>query len=632
MSGLSREVLSQSDFTEIQSFIDSNITRNFVSTNLTNNILSASLDSKLNLVNSYKNIKYFLKNYYSSDVTKLSQNLFRDFDNVKTGVGYSLNENVVTYLKYTGMFFSDDKNIQLKGTSSNLFTLSGEYQGAVSGVNITSTADAGYKFEKQIGELNKGLSFEGQMDFENLNVSDYFVNGQLKLGYEHLTPRRNSTIFSRLNIDKSFSDNLAHNELDATFSRIRKDFYFPADPITVSEFGAVNNIEQRIESIIKAYDRFDYTVSNSIGLYLTFNPYYRDITKVNYYVPVSTTAAPSIYDTEIQELSIDGEAAMNIDLKKLSAQIKMYYMERDEKHSLLNSSRLQSNFIGQTQDLETSKNNHSSLFKLSGDFFYNLTRSNRFELLGTSSIFRYDTPRNLTFDDRDELNILFYIAHRYDNFNNFQLINSVDLSLYHTVYLLSEKSANNNWNRVLRLTSKNIFTPMKNFKTINTFSVLANYTVYDFEDLVSDVKSYSFRQFNVKDSTTWRFSGDFGVDVYTELKLYERGELNWREFSERPVNYFDDRIINAQLDYFFNKFVTFSGGYRYFEQRMFNYINGDKIFSTSVKTYGPMLRLRADVQKYSYIDLVASYDTYSYGNTLPSTSNGSLYLTVQWNF
>lgn len=632
MSGLSREALSQSDFTEIQTFIDSNITRNFIYTNLTNDILSASLNSKLNFVNSYKNVKYFLKNYYSSDVTKLSQNLFRDFDNVKTGVGYSLNENVDTYLKYTGMFFSDDKNIQIKGTSSNLLALSGEYQGTVNGVNITSTADAGYKFEKQIGELNRGLSFAGQMDFDNLNMSDYFVNGQLKLGYEHLTPRKNSTIFSRLNIDKSFSDNLAHNELDATYSRLRKDFYFPADPITISEFGAENNIEQRIESIMKAYDRFDYTVSNSIGLYLTFNPYYRDITKVNYYVPVSTTAAPSIYDTEIQELSIDGEAAMNIDLKKLTTQIKMYYMERDEKHFVLNPSRLQSNFVSQTEDLETSKNNHSSLFKLSGDFFYNVSRSNRFELLGSSSIFRYDTPRNLTFDDRDELNILFYLSHRYDNFNNFQIINSVDLNLYHTVYLLSEKSANNNWNRVLRLTSKNIFTPMKNFKTINTFIVLANYTVYDYEDLVSDVKSYSFRQFNVKDSTTWKFSGDFGVDVYAELKLYERGELNWREFSERPVNYFDDRIINAQLDYFFNKFITFSGGYRYFEQRMFNYINGDKIFSTAVKTYGPMLRLRADIQKYSYIDLVASFDTYNYGTTLSSTSNGSLYLTVQWNF
>jgi hypothetical protein len=197
---------------------------------------------------------------------------------------------------------------------------------------------------------------------------------------------------------------------------------------------------------------------------------------------------------------------------------------------------------------------------------------------------------------------------------------------------LSEKSANNNWNRVLRLMSKNIFTPMKNFRTINTFSVLANYTVYDFEDLVSDVKSYSFRQFNIKDSTTWKFSGDFGFDVYAELKLYERGELNWREFSEKPVNYFDDRIIDAQLDYFFNKFMTLSGGYRFFEQRMFNYINGDKIFSTSVKTFGPVLRLRADIQKYSYIDLIASYDTYNYGNTLPSTSNGSLYLTVQWNF
>ncbi len=78
--------------------------------------------------------------------------------------------------------------------------------------------------------------------------------------------------------------------------------------------------------------------------------------------------------------------------------------------------------------------------------------------------------------------------------------------------------------------------------------------------------------------------------------------------------------------------MTLSGGYRYFEQRRFDYINGEKVFNTAVKTFGPMMRLRVDILRNSYVDLIASYDTYDYGNTLPGTSNGNLYMVVQWNF
>src|SRR5207244_12406958 len=97
-------------------------------------------------------------------------------------------------------------------------------------------------------------------------------------------------------------------------------------------------------------------------------------------------------------------------------------------------------------------------------------------------------------------------------------------------------------------------------------------TVYDYEDIISTVKSYSFRQVNVKDSIIVNPLSHFGADIYGEIRLYERGELNWRQFSQRPINYFEDKIINYELNYFFNKFIIFSAGYRFFEQKRYNYI------------------------------------------------------------
>ncbi len=272
ISAAASRLYSQTGITDVQNFIDSTINKNFLSTYLDNGIQSANFDSRLNYVGKHKRLNFFFKNYYSSSVTKLSDNFFRDFENVKTGVGYTVNDDFSAYANYLGMLFSDDKNIQLKGSSSSLFSLSGIYKKSYTNLSFNTNVNAGYKLEKQIGELNRGISLAGEFNLENLFISDYFIDGQLKLGYEDLDPRKNNLVLSRLYFDKSFANDLARNEFEGFFSRIRKDFYFPADPVTQSQFGVLNNIEERTESIIKGFDRFDYYVTPKVLFYLNVNP------------------------------------------------------------------------------------------------------------------------------------------------------------------------------------------------------------------------------------------------------------------------------------------------------------------------------------------------------------------------
>ncbi len=625
-------VLAQSDFTDVQTFIDSNITRNFLLTYFDNNKNTAALISRFNFYKKHKRFNVFVKNYYSSSVTKLNENLYRDFDNVKITGGYAVSNALNVSANYFGQFFSDDRTFQLKGSSSNMGYLSALYDDVVNGSQIYSTVNAGYKVESQYDELNKGPSFSGDFNIYNLNLSDFLVDGQLRLGYESLDPRKKSLVYSRIYFEKPFEDNLARNEFDGTFSRIRKDFYFPADNLSVQQFGIRNNIEKRVENIFKFYNRFDYTISDNAAVVFNLNPDYRRITKENTYVPVTTNTQPSIYDTDIQELSFAGDIALNFQFRKLDYQIKAYYRERDEKHFLMNPGRINSNFVNIIENNEATKNNHSSIFKLNGNVYYNINLMNRVEFSGSASILKYDTQSDLNYDDRDELGYLVYVAHRFNNLRNLILVTSFDVNLYHTVYILAQKSSNNNWNRVIRFTSKSYFEPSDNFRNVGTFSVLANYTVYDFQDIISSVKSYSFRQLNLKDSLIVRFSRHFGTDIYGEVKLYERGELNWNDFTQRPVNYFEDKIINSELNYFFNKFITFSGGYRWFEQRKFNYLNGERVFDNYVRTSGPFVKIRAEWKRNSVIELLGTYDYYRYGDGSPGSDNGNIYLNASWNF
>ncbi len=626
-------IYAQSDFNDIQTFIDSTMRGNFLFTDFGNDLLSANLTSKVNLNTDYKNMNFFLKNFYSSSVTKLSRNFFRDLDNVKTGVGYTLTNGINLSANYLGMFYSDDKTIQLNGTTSNMFYTSALYDKTLGDASLYSQLNAGYKAEDQFGERNRGPSVSGEFNLYNLDINDYMFDGQLKLGYENLNPRKNNYVISHLYIDKSFTDNLAKNELDLTYSRIRKDFYFPADLLTMNQFGVANNIETRTENIFKFFDRFDYTISRRVNFYMTVDPYYRNITLENYYLPVTTNSAPTIYDTDIQEFTLGGSAALRFNLPKLDMQLKTTYTERDEKHLLTDQNRINSAFVNSISNQEETKNNHSSLFKLTGEAYYNISPSNRLEFAGSASIFKYDTPSDQNYDDRDELNYLLYLGHRYNNYKNLIITTSVDVNLYHTVYILAQKSSNNNWNRVIRLTSRSSFAPSDYFRNIGVFSVLANYTVYDFEDLISTVKSYSFRQLNLKDSLITNFTKALGTDLYGEVKLYERGELNWNAFSIRPVNYFEDKIINGELFYIFSKFITLSGGYRYYEQQRFNYVDGARVFDTFIKTLGPFAKLQLIWKGNSRVEILGSYDYYRYGdNVTPPSSNSNLYVNAVLNF
>jgi hypothetical protein len=624
--------VSQSDFTEIKTFIDSNITRNFLYTNFDNNRNTAAMLSEFNFFKKLGKVDIFLKNYYTSSITKLEENLYRDFDNVRAGAGYDFTDEVNVSANYFAQFYADDKTFQFKGSSTNMAYISGVYDGLINGSQLYSVLNAGYRVESQYEELNRGPSLSGELSVYSLNVSDFIVDGQMRLGYESLDPRKKHLVYTHLLMERSFDNNLARNEFDGVFSRIRKDFYFPADAFSKQQFGVNNNIEKRIESIYRFFDRFDYSISDNLSVVFTVDPNYRRVTKENTYIPFTPTLQPSIYDTDIQELSIAGDIALNFQFSKWDYQLKAAYRERDEKHFLLNPQRIGANFVDQVETSEATKNNHSNIFMMSSNLYFNPNMMNRFELTGSASILKYDTPSEENFDERDEAGYLIYAGHRFNNLKNLVLITSVDLNLYHTVYILSQKSSNNNWNRVLRFTSKSYFEPFSWLRNTGTFTVLANYTVYDFQDIISSIKSYSFRQLNLKDSLILKFAGNFGADIYAEVKMYERGELNWSEFSQRPVSYFEDKIINSELNYFFNKFITFSAGFKYFEQRRYRYVEGERVYDNFVRTTGPFAGVKAEWKNSSYIELVGGYDYYKYGDNTPGSRNGIFYVNAGVNF
>ncbi|MEZ4823057.1 MAG: hypothetical protein R2942_11795 [Ignavibacteria bacterium] len=161
--------------------------------------------------------------------------------------------------------------------------------------------------------------------------------------------------------------------------------------------------------------------------------------------------------------------------------------------------------------------------------------------------------------------------------------------------------------------------------------MLANYTVYDFEDIVSQVQSFSYRQLYIMDSTTFNVFPDFYFDFNAELKIYEQGQFNDNNFLVKPIAYFSEQLLAPNINYMFDYFINAGIGYKFFQQLRYRYENGEKVLSNTYQTYGPFGRIILYLNKNSVINLIAGLDNIVFDDPLQNNSALNLQINVLWN-
>lgn len=158
----------------------------------------------------------------------------------------------------------------------------------------------------------------------------------------------------------------------------------------------------------------------------------------------------------------------------------------------------------------------------------------------SSNILRYDTPDTLNTDDRDELLLTggLEIIRRWSRWIHTSVV--LDASVDHLVYLSRFQSANNVTIRTLRLSPLVVWRTSGGLWNAMRTEVAASYTVYDFEDVVGGVHSYSYRQAMWSDSLRVPVGRNVWLEFSGSLRLFERGLLRWEEFRERPERSFKE--------------------------------------------------------------------------------------------
>jgi len=125
--------------------------------------------------------------------------------------------------------------------------------------------------------------------------------------------------------------------------------------------------------------------------------------------------------------------------------------ERDERHQLKPIAGAERTIVAERSRQERRKDNTARRTTVAGNLTWAVSRSHSVLLSGSSGLLRYDTPSELNLDDRDELLFVFNAAtlHALSPYLKVRL--SATVNLNHVVYVFAARSANNNWNRVWKL-------------------------------------------------------------------------------------------------------------------------------------------------------------------------------------
>lgn len=546
--------------------------------------------------------------------SSLTRKLKSNQQNLSLLLGRRLAHNLTSEIQWTSLIYSDNKSVGL-GAATFHSALGGVEYYPDDAVSVTPLV--GYRWDNQVGIRDRGISYTLAGQTHGIDLDGYQLTGDAQFHEDRLNPRVLQRHFAHLGALKFFSEN-SRDSLDVGYSRNQREFYGVID----------GNIESRIENALSFSNLLDYELDSHLLTSLMVNVFSRSLDKnLRHFSTIRDTLR---FNTAIDEFRLDTyvQTTYRSEDGSTVASVRVGHGERNEQHratAVFNA--VNPEFLLNDQDnKESQKNNLTRSTSLSGELQLPLSSSDKFFFSASTSILRYDTPSIDNNDDRDELLIAISMGTTHHINRYLDLRININGALSHVVYLFSEQSGNNNRNRVLRLAPSATYRPTKHIISANTFEVLANYTVNDFGEQISSVQSFSYRQFGWLDSSSIQMNRRIGLDFFGYLKLYERGQLKWSDFSERLENSFVDKTISSQIRFSPEEGLMFALGLRYFSQSRYAYAGGSRSLDTYIRSIGPTCLISWDIAHYSRVTFKGWYEyrTFRGSQELAQESHQSL--------
>jgi hypothetical protein len=530
----------------------------------------------------FGNVTLDVDQHLRSRLIKTSRNAIQDELNLRIGIGIPVTQHWDIRTSAASSVVSDNTQLDL-GNRSEHQVLTGPWMRLSPSLSLG--AMGGYEAASQQGIRDQGFAALLVMRASPVRLDEFDIAAGGRIGRSWLNPRTVQADSATLSIVRAFSES-AFNSLSFSYVGQEREFYARADPALQQEFQVTANIFRRAS---REFSVVDTLVVQSGPTFVSFHAALanRTIDRSYRYKSLSNPAN-AILDVAINEERILGGGMLRMSpLPWLTTAVMAEFEEQQEQHNVQDDPFVpRQTFDRQDQAARRLSNTiRRSTLGLAATSI--LGQKDFLNLSGSASILRYDTPDSLNTDDRDELLLLVSVeeTHRFSEALSLSVL--ADAALSHLVYLSRFQSANNAWNRIIRLKPAVTFVPAPWLASRTTGEVMANYTVYDFEDQVQSVRSFSFRQVTWTDSTWIRIGRSIEALFQGSVRLYERGILRWREFRERPERYFVEQSYWPRLSAGVTDHLLVSVGFRYFSQTRYRYEGKSRSFEGKLISAGP---------------------------------------------
>jgi hypothetical protein len=466
-----------------------------------------------------------------------------------------------------------------------------------SGRELMVTPMFGYRWEEQLGNADRGPSFAVDASSRGISLEGFDFAGEGSFRRDNLDPRVLQSVGGVVGAEKRFLG-FTRDSVALGYRNYRREYYALTG----------NTIERRDESIFSAGNLLDYEVSENLTTSFFGSVSDRKLDITSRQIVPSASDSVVRFGNTVEEFLLDAgvRVAYRSDDGATRADARFSYSERNENHAALRAGvttpATETLFRKRDED-ERTKDNLAGRTSMFGSIVFPIGYAHQISVSGGASILRYDTPSSANDEDRDELLTVLSITSYHRLGPTLELSLTLAGNLSHIVYLFAANSANNNYNRVLRFFPRTVFRPTDYLVTINGAEVLANYTVYDFEDQATRIRSFAYRQFSWIDSTSVELTSRIGLDFVGYLKLYERGQLKWDEFKERTENSFTEKTYSLAVRFSPNRGTFFSVGVRYFSQSRFAHTSGTKVLDSFFRTVGPTCAMMWETEGGSVVGL-----------------------------
>lgn len=531
-----------------------------------------SLNIQKTLFNHYVSVSEFLSS--SRLNLKPGEDKWKDQHHFTLSLKRSITPDFTVGLSGKSYVFSDKQTGYYNDIRNHRIGLSSSFQKK----NLQIPLQIGISEDHRHEQKDKGYYYQFGMDAPHFSIDNYNNTFNLLYEMEDLIKRKNSTFSVGYGVHRQFQPGTS-DTLRLTSHQQRRDYYVSAS----------GEIESREEKIHTAANSLQYRLSQRLQCHIHGSLSSRQL-KIS-----RMEDSEKIQNHEREDFNARGALNLSFQTQSFSSTITFSYLTFDQKYK--DNEQTSSPSVYSGLNLSRAPDNKSVYTTLSLQSGWRFFSRDSLHLSMYLQRFRYDTPDEENFDDRDELRLQFVLQEIHTFSSSLSMRVNANINLLHFVYIYGEKSADNNWTRIFRLNPEITWSPSSSWSWRQSAEVLANYISYDFESILPSTKSFLYRKFRLEESLEVSVTPTISLQLLYRLELDENGKFLWNKWLEQKLVDRTNHTVQLYFKYSPWSSLTVQPGFIYYSRKGYKYLPVD-MFDTQkenyidFQNYGPSLTVQ----------------------------------------